>query len=152
MDQILPILGAIGGGAARLLPELLKFLDRWLDRRHEIEMQEIALRFEELHQADPQKRDLYAPGATAQFSAGLDALKSAVTEQLHTGIRWIDIYSSAVRPSVTYALIILYGITKLAQIASAWPDVGIGVWGNADMALLNGILSFWFMSRALLSK
>ena len=74
------LLGGVLGGLFRLTPELLKWLDRTGERRHELAMQDKALEFEKLHGT----QRMTEIGASAQASwnqEALHALQQAITAQ-----------------------------------------------------------------------
>jgi hypothetical protein len=56
------LLGGLLGGAFRLAPEILKWLDRKGERGHELAMQDKAIEFEKLRGA---QRQLTLPGTPA---------------------------------------------------------------------------------------
>lgn len=147
------LLGGLLGGAFRLAPELLKWLDRKGERGHELSMQDKALEFEKLRGA--QKMAEIGASSDAAWNAGaLEALKDAVRGQNEkTGVKWADALSSSVRPVITYLLVGMYCSVKVATfVGSVQSGVGFGEsmvasWTEADQALLSGILNFWFISR-----
>jgi hypothetical protein len=61
--------------------------------------------------------------------------------------------SALVRPFVTYLFVIAYAAVKVAGFVIAleqggdWKQVLTTMWGVDDMAVLNMILSFWFVGR-----
>ncbi len=147
------LLGGLLGGAFRLAPELLKWLDRKGERGHELSMQDKALEFEKLRGA--QKMAEIGANSDAAWNTGaLEALKDAVRGQGEkTGVAWADALSSSVRPVITYLLVAMYCSVKVATfVGSLQSGVGFGEsmvtsWTEADQALLSGILNFWFISR-----
>ena len=149
------LLGGLLGGAFRLAPELLKWLDRNGERSHELSMQDKALEFEKLRGA--QRMGEIGASADAAWNTGaIEALKEAVAAQGRpSGVRWVDALSSSVRPTVTYLFVLMYVGVKLSTfVGSAQAGVGFGaallaMWTEADQALLSGILNFWFISRTL---
>ncbi|NBO82742.1 MAG: hypothetical protein EBU75_07905 [Betaproteobacteria bacterium] len=119
------LLGGLLGGAFRLAPEILK----WLDRQG-------------------------ATADAAWNTGALDALKDAIAAQGHTtGVKWVDGLSSSVRPVITYWFMALYCAAKSASFASAvtagtgWDVAILHAWTEADQALLAGVLNFWFLGR-----
>jgi hypothetical protein len=74
------LLGGLLGGALRLAPELLKWLDRKGERGHELAMQDKALEFEKLRGA--QRMAEIGASADAAWNVGaIDALRDAVRTQ-----------------------------------------------------------------------
>ena len=72
------LLGGLLGGAFRLAPEILKWMDRKGERSHELAMQDKALEFEKLRGA--QRMGEIGAAADAAWNTGaIEALKEAVT-------------------------------------------------------------------------
>jgi len=149
------LLGGLLGGAFRLAPELLKWLDRKGERGHELAMQDKALEFEKLRGAQ-KMAEIGASSDAAWNSGALEALKDAVRGQAEkTGVKWADALSSSVRPVITYLLVAMYCSVKVATfVGSVYSGVGFGSalidsWTAADQALLSGILNYWFLNRTL---
>lgn len=150
------LFGGILGGVFRLAPEILKWLDRKDERKHELDMLgaekdiavirgEMALRQAEVHYGEVE----------------LDALKGAYAEQAATATaagKFVAGLSALVRPLVTYWFVILYSLVKLANMTTAfahgadWKQVLITCWTHDDMAILNFILTFWFVGRTIEKK
>ena len=147
------LLGGLLGGAFRLAPEILKWLDRKGERGHELAMQDKALKFEKLRGV--QRMSEIGAGADAAWNVGaIETLREAVrTQGEKTGVRWADALSSSVRPVITYWFMALYCAAKTAAVAAALPGgAGWGVailyaWTEADQALWAGVLNFWFLGR-----
>jgi hypothetical protein len=147
------LLGGLLGGAFRLAPEILKWLDRQGERTHELAMQDKALEFEKLRGAQ-RMAEIGAAGDAAWNTGALDAIKEAISAQgIKSGIRWIDALSMSVRPVITYWFMTLYCSAKTATFVVAL-DSGSGVgsavlqaWTPADQALWAGVLNFWFLGR-----
>jgi hypothetical protein len=147
------LLGGLLGGAFRLAPEILKWLDRKGERGHELAMQDKALEFEKIRGA--QRMSEIGAGADAAWNVGaIETLREAVRSQGEkTGVRWADALSSSVRPVITYWFMALYCAAKTATIAAAvtggagWGVAILYAWTEADQALWAGVLNFWFLGR-----
>ena len=147
------LLGGLLGGAFRLAPEILKWLDRKGERGHELAMQDKALEFEKLRGA--QRMAEIGSAADAAWNTGaIDALKEAVAAQgQRSGIGWADALSASVRPVITYWFMALYCAAKTATFAAgasagaAWGDAILHAWTDADQALWAGVLNFWVLGR-----
>lgn len=147
------LLGGLLGGAFRLAPEILKWLDRNGERSHELSMQDKALEFEKLRGA--QRMSEIGAGADAAWNTGaIEALRDAVRSQGEkTGVRWADALSSSVRPVITYWFMALYCAAKTAAFVAAvtagtgWGVAILHAWTEADQALWAGVLNFWFLGR-----
>ena len=147
------LLGGLLGGAFRLAPEILKWLDRNGERSHELSMQDKALEFEKLRGA--QRMGEIGASAEAAWNTGaLEALKEAVSTQgQRSGVRWADALSISVRPVITYWFMALYCAAKMAAFVAAvsagagWGTAIVHAWTEADQALWAGVLNFWFIGR-----
>ena len=147
------LLGGLLGGAFRLAPELLKWLDRKGERGHELAMQDKALEFEKIRGA--QRMAEIGSQADAAWNTGaIEALRDAVrTQGEKTGVWWADVLSSSVRPIITYWLMLLYCAAKTVAFVAAlnagagWSTAVLTAWSEADQALWAGVLNFWFLGR-----
>ncbi|MEW5790068.1 MAG: hypothetical protein ACOY4L_12225 [Pseudomonadota bacterium] len=147
------LLGGLLGGAFRLAPEILKWLDRKGERGHELAMQDKGLEFEKLRGAQ-RMAEIGAAGEAAWNSGAVEALREAVAAQgQRSGVRWADALSSSVRPVITYWFMAIYCAAKVAAFVGAI-DAGAGwiaaiqaAWTEADQALWAGVLNFWFLGR-----
>jgi hypothetical protein len=147
------LLGGLLGGAFRLAPEILKWLDRNGERSHELSMQDKALEFEKLRGA--QRMGEIGASADAAWNTGaIEALRDAVrTQGEKTGVAWADALSSSVRPVITYWFMALFCAAKTAAFVAAvtagtgWGAAILHAWTEADQALWAGVLNFWFLGR-----
>lgn len=147
------ILGGLLGGAFRLAPEILKWMDRNGERSHELSMQDKAIEFEKIRGA--QRMSEIGASADAAWNAGaIDAFKEAIASQGRpTGVPWADALSSTVRPIITYWLMALYCAAKAVAFVAAlnagagWGAAVLAAWSDADQALWAGVLNFWFLGR-----
>lgn len=155
------IFGGLLGGVFRLMPEVLKWLDRKNERDHEFRMFE---RQAQLELTRGQLR-LQEVGVmtTADVDRGvIDAFKAAIDQQaemVKAAKGWWGNFAAAmsalVRPGTTYYLAAVYGLVKAcllyaavtsgATLAEAVPFV----YGKDDAAMFWGVLNYWFMDRTL---
>lgn len=147
------ILGGLLGGAFRLAPEILKWLDRNGERSHELSMQDKAIEFEKIRGAQ-RMSEIGASSDAAWNSGAIDAFKEAIAAQGRpTGVPWADALSSSVRPVITYWLMALYCAAKTVAFVAAlnagagWGAAVLAAWNDADQALWAGVLNFWFLGR-----
>lgn len=147
------ILGSIFGGLFRLAPEVLKFFDRANDRKHELAMFEIQTDLEKVR-GEYRLEERYASHSIHQ----LDAIQAAFKEQASTAASsypWVAALSALVRPVVTYILFGLYIGVKAglivygAQQGAVWHELLQQNWTVEDFAMLNMILTFWFVGRSI---
>lgn len=123
--------GALGAGL-RMLPEMLKLLDGQLDRKHELKMQAAHLEYVKVVGAAP-----VDPGPMPTPDE-LDALRDAYVERATaTAPRWIKNLAAAVRPGVTFLLVLAYVALLVSQRQ----------YTIDDMQLLSSVLGFWFLGR-----
>jgi len=141
------------GGAFRLAPEILKWLDRRGERGHELAMQDKALEFEKLRGAQ-RMAEIGAASDGAWNVGAVEALCDAVAAQgQRSGVGWADAFSVSVRPVITYWFMTLYCAAKTAAFAAAvtagagWGTAILHAWTEADQALWAGVLNFWFLGR-----
>jgi len=149
------LLGGLLGGAFRLAPEVLKWLDRKGERGHELAMQDKALEFERLRGAQ-RMAEIGASADAAWNTGAIDALREAVAAQGRvSGVKWADALSISVRPVITYWFMLLYCAAKTAAFVAAvtagadWGVAILHAWTEADQALWAGVLNFWFLGRTL---
>ena len=147
------LLGGLLGGAFRIAPEILKWLDRKGERGHELAMQDKALEFEKLRGAQ-RMAEIGAAADAAWNTGAIEALREAVAAQgQRTGVGWVDALSASVRPVITYWFMGLYCSAKTAAFAAAvtagagWGEAILHAWTDADQALWAGVLNFWFLGR-----
>ena len=147
------LLGGLLGGAFRLAPEFLKWLDRKGERGHELAMQDKALEFEKVRGAS-RMAEIGATADAAWNIGTMEAFKEAVAGQGRpSGVKWADALSTSVRPIITYWFMALYCAAKAAAFVAAlnagagWGAAVLAAWSEADQALWSGVLNFWFVGR-----
>lgn len=156
---MIELLGMLGGGIFRLLPELLKLWNAKSDQAHEVTMTEMQLRIDQAR-AQQQIDLVHAQGAiaadAAQMQAMVEALKAQATP---SGIPWVDALSSSVRPVLTYWwCLALYTAAKAIQVVVALQGhmdlagfAGLLV-TEFDRTIIASIFSFWFVDRSILKS
>jgi hypothetical protein len=157
------LLGGGLGAVLRLAPEILKLVDRGNERKHELALLDKNTAAEAARaKAGLQEHQLVAD--SAQITAGIAALQEAVKGQGQlTGIKFVDAINATVRPVLTYGLVLPYVFGKLmtftALIYNGIANAGVQItpavvqaaisatYTPSDMAILAGILNFWFLGR-----
>lgn len=147
------ILGSVFGGLFRLAPEVLKFLDRKDDRKHELAMYGLQI---DLEKTKGQTRvdEKYVDYGIAQTQAIQSAFESQ-SKEASASYRWVSALSALVRPTVTYILFLMYVAFKITIIVHAinsganWIDIARNHWTVEDFTMLNMILTFWFLGRSI---
>lgn len=139
------LIGGLLGGLFRLAPEILKFIDRKDERKHELALQAANL------EADKAKYSAQLAVSTLEtnasmFSQSVSALEEALKGQFQlTGIKFIDGLNMSVRPVITYSFFALYTAVKLSAMINGAPPSA--VWSDGDAGLFAGILNFYFLGR-----
>lgn len=147
------LLGSVFGGLFRLAPEVLKWLDRRNERDHELNMFKLQTDLEK-QRGEYRLEERYVDHSIAS----LDAISEAFKQQGEADAKawkWVASMSALVRPGVTYILFGMYCVFKVAVLCYAfdsgadWREVISNTWTGEDFAMLNMILTFWFVGRAI---
>ena len=147
------LLGSIFGGLFRLAPEILKFLDKANERKHELNMFQLQTDLEKLR-GEFRVEEKYVDYSIQQ----LDTIKEAFKEQSETSksAGWfVSSISALVRPGITWALFFMYATVKAAALVIAfqtgadWKEVVTTVWDADDFGMFTMCLTFWFVGRSL---
>jgi len=142
---LITILGSVGGTLTRLLPELIKIVNKYIDNKHELKMLEKSNEIERIRI----ESKLEAFESTGTYTDPVADYMSYNVLTAPSKSKKIDIVNALVRPYTTYILLTLYCGIKIAFFILN-PLAGLSVlWGPEDMAMLSGILSFWFLGRVL---
>lgn len=148
--------GSLLGGAARLIPEVLKHLDKKNERAHELAMCDKQLELERA-KSTSQLQQTHAEGDIQIATRDLDALIEGVRAQATlTGIRWVDALNYAVRPVLAVQwLLVLWPAVIVTGIVSALVQ-GVpaaaamsAAFGEPEKTLCASIASFWLVDRSL---
>lgn len=147
------LLGGIFGGLLRLAPEVFKFFDRKNEREHELKMLGAEMEFARV------RGEIEMHKMEANMSiAELNAISESFKEQSATAVAggwFVAALSALVRPLVTYWMMFLYSMHKIASMTYAydqtanWQQVFMASWNEQDWTVLSMILSYWFISRSL---
>ena len=150
------LIGTLFGGAFRMAPEVLKWLDRKDERRHEIALLDKNIEADRMKLAASQR--LAETQADERITlADLQAMVEATRAQATpTGIKWVDAISSLMRPTITFWWgIVLYTAALTAQFLVLVDQGATGtqallkLWGPEEKAIVSSIFAFWFMDRSL---
>ena len=139
-----------------MAPEVLKWMDRKDERKHELAM------FDKQLEADRQKGDQTLAQINAQADASIGAaeiqavIEATKAQSMKTGIKWVDGLNSLMRPLITFWwVVVLYTAALVAQflfLFDSGADVTqaiLALWGVEEKALVASIVSFWFVDRSL---
>ena len=147
------LLGSIFGGLFRLAPEILKFMDKKNERSHELQMSTLQTDLEKMR-GEFRMEERYVDHSISQ----LDAIKEAFKEQATTAKEagWLASFITAItRPGITWVAFGMYiavkvaGLTIAFQADANWADVITKSWDEDDFAMLNMMLTFWFVGRSI---
>lgn len=147
------ILGSVFGGLFRLAPELLKFFDKANDRKHELAMFTIQTELEKTR-GEYRLEERYVDHSIEQLNAVQEAFKDQASSS-KASYPWVAALSALVRPLVTYVLFGLYVAVKISlmvysmQSGATWHEMLEKNWTMEDFAMLNMILTFWFVGRTI---
>lgn len=147
------LLGSLFGGLFRLAPEVLKFFDRKNERAHEYSMYHLQIDLEKT-KGQIKLDEKYLDYNIANTQAIQSAFESQAKEA-SSSYKWVSALSALVRPSITYILFAMYVIFKIVLVTHAlstgadWVMVAKTHWTADDFAMLNMILTFWFLGRPL---
>mgnify|MGYP007100099345 FL=1 len=150
------LIGTLFGGLFRMAPEVLKWMDRKDERKHELSM------FDKQMEADRLKLDASQKLAQTQADAVIGAaeiqamIEATKAQAVQTGIKWVDALSSLMRPVITFWwVIVLYTAALVAQFVQmqtqgvATVDTILRLWGPDERAIVASIIAFWFVDRSL---
>ncbi len=150
------LLGTLFGGLFRMAPEVLKWLDRKDERKHELSM------FDKQLEADKLKGDQALAQINAQADASIGAaeiqaiIEATKAQGVQTGIKWVDAFNAIIRPLLALQwLIVLWPAVVIAGFAlavqtGADPLVALkAAFGVDEKAMAASVASFWLVDRSL---
>ncbi|SMG09218.1 hypothetical protein [Paraburkholderia susongensis] len=167
LSAIMTLVGALGGGLLRLLPEMLSAWGNRQSKENAVELARVELESKKadldnkLEIAKLGAENIEAEGKAALDRAAAEAKIIAQTAQAQlTGVKWADGLNLSVRPITTYLMLVLYICFKFivirdAVIQAASPSVATVtslaalVWDQDDAAIFAAILAFWFADSAI---
>lgn len=147
------LLGSLFGGLFRLAPELFKLLDRKDERKHELAMFTLQTDLERVR-GTFRMEEKYVEHSAKE----LDAIAEAFKEQSATAsasYKWVSAVSALVRPTITYCIFWMYIAVEVStaiyayQSGVPWREIVLHQWDAQDYAMLNMVISFWFVGRAI---
>jgi len=162
---MLSLLSTLGGLLISGLPKLLEYFQNKADQKHELalarmqterELQLAAQGFAAQAKMEEIRTEQVAMQTEAQTT---QAALQHDEKVLDKASRWVANYVGTVRPTVTYIFIIELVLINAALTAYVWqhPDlvrsiddlirVTAIIFSDDEMAMLGGIIGFWFGSR-----
>lgn len=151
------VVGGLIGGLLRLAPEVLKWVDRKDERKHELSMFQQRCELEK-QQGSQKLAEIGAQHQSNVDSGVLEAFQAAIESQAKMAEAaggWAASISAGVRPILTYWAWALYSIAFVLLLWITWqvsrdPAQIVKLVLTADfMALLAGITNYWFLDRTL---
>jgi len=150
------LIGTLFGGIFRMAPEVLKWLDRKDERKHELSM------FDKQLEADKLKGEQAQQLAATQADAAIGAaeiqaiIEATKAQALQTGIKWVDAFNAIIRPLlalqwliVLWPAVVVAGFTLAVQTGSD-PLVALkAAFGVDEKAMAASVASFWLVDRSL---
>jgi len=167
---MLSLLSTLGGLLISGLPKVLEFFQDKADKKHEMELarvqteRELALAREGFiaqQKVEELRTDQVAMQSEAQMQQAALAHDAKILDK---SSKWVVNYVGTVRPTVTYILIlelvainmwIMWHIFSLPGVINNIDDVlkfADVVFSEDEMAMLGGIVGYWFGSRGWAKK
>jgi hypothetical protein len=146
------LIGGALGGILRLAPEVIGFLDKKNERKHELALGEQQYKAAEL-QLNAQREIKDLDVEQSQFGSAMQALQASISSQsTKVGIAWVDASVALVRPAITGWIFALYSAVKLAALYTAMQHLDgatavQSIWGPEDSSMLSAVIMFWFVGR-----
>ena len=154
------LIGSLFGGLFRLAPEVLKWVDRKDERKHELAM------FDKQLDADKLKGDQAQHLAQTQADAAMGyaeiqaIIEATKAQAVQTGNKFVDAFNAMMRPAITFWWVIVLYTAALAsrfavlvsQDGTSNAEAIIALWGPDEKAIVASIISFWFVDRSLRKK
>ncbi len=167
---MLSLFSTLGGLLISGLPKLLEYFQNKADQAHELrlaqvqterELQLAAAGFAAQAKVEEIRTEQVAMQTDAQMTEAALAHDAKVLEKAST---WVSSYVGTVRPTVTYIFVMELVAINVFMCAYLWnnPQLIQGMddvirysdvlFGSDEMAMLGGILGFWFGSRTWSKK
>ena len=167
---MLSLISTLGGLLISGLPKLLEYFQNKADQKHELalakiqtekELQLAAQGFAAQQKIEEIRTDQVMMQTEAQMTEA--ALKHD-EKVLEKASQWVASYVGTVRPTVTYIFVLELVVINFFMALYVWnhPELIKSVddiikysdliFSNDDMAMLGGILGFWFGSRTWSKK
>lgn len=148
------LLGGFLGGVFRIVPEVLKWMDRKDERKHELAMQDKTLEFQRL-KGDQRIEEIGAQGQADWNIGALEALKTAISGQdAPSGVKWVDGFNKLIRPLMAfqwviclYPAVIVAGFILSVQAGTPALDAMVKAFGPEEKAFTSAIANFWILNR-----
>lgn len=162
---MLSLISTLGGLLISGLPKLLEFFQNKADQRHELEMMRMQTERElQLAAAGFAAQARMEEIRTEQVAMETDARMTEAAlahdeKVLDKASRWVANYVGTVRPTVTYLFVLELILLNGFMAFYLWQHSGLIqniddvvkystlIFSDDEMAMLGGIIGFWFGSR-----
>ena len=162
---MLSLISTLGGLLISGLPKLLEFFQDKADKKHELALAEMqTIREKELavmgYAAQAKVEEIRADQIAMQTDAQMTQAALAHDEKvLEKSSKWVVNYVGTVRPTVTYMFVLeliainlymtyyLFAHPSLIQTVGDVIRYSEIIFSGDEMAMLGGIIGFWFGSR-----
>jgi hypothetical protein len=162
---MLSLISTLGGLLISGLPKLLEFFQNKADQKHELALaqmqneRELALAaqgFAAQQKIEEIRTDQVMMQTEAQMTEAALKHDEQVLEKAH---KWVASYVGTVRPTVTYIFVIELVLINAFMAVYLWNHPGLItniddvvkysdlIFSSDEMAMLGGIIGFWFGSR-----
>jgi hypothetical protein len=167
---MLSLISTLGGLLLSFLPKLLEYFQNKADQKHELALAQVQTERElKLAEAgfiaQTRVEEIQTEQVAMQTQAQMqNAALEHDTQVLNKSSRWVVNYIGTVRPTVTYILILeLVAINVFLavylwqhpQYVTSFQDLMTYIdiiFSDDEMAMLGGIIGFWFGSRSMGQK
>jgi len=167
---MLSLISTLGGLLISGLPKLLEFFQNKSDQKHELALarlqneRELALAaqgYAAQQKIEEIRTDQVAMQTEAQMTEAALKHDEQVLEKAH---KWVASYVGTVRPTVTYIFVIELVLINAFMAVYLWNHPGLItsiddvvkysdlIFSSDEMAMLGGILGFWFGTRTWSKK
>lgn len=162
---MLSLLSTLGGLLISGLPKLLEFFQNKSDQKHELALARLQTERElqlaaQGYAAQAKMEEIRSEQVAMQTEAQMTEAALRHDEKvLEKASRWVANYVGTVRPTVTYIFIIELVLINAALTLYVWKHPGLIqsvddlirvtaiIFSEDEMAMLGGIIGFWFGSR-----
>ena len=162
---MLSLISTLGGLLISGLPKLLEYFQNKADQKHELALarmqneRELALAaqgYAAQQKIEEIRTDQVAMQTEAQMTEAALKHDEQVLEKAH---KWVASYVGTVRPTVTYIFVIELVLINAFMAVYLWNHPGLItsiddvvkysslIFSSDEMAMLGGIIGFWFGSR-----
>lgn len=136
-----------------MAPEVLKWLDRKDERKHELAMFSSQLELEKVRGEQKMKElDVSYDMEHLKAIAAMNVSNDSVAKEAGPFIAGLN---ASVRPVITYCLFGAYMTLKITAMVQGyssgaeWDAVLKATWDAQDWSLFSGIVSYYFLNRTL---